>query len=337
MDLEKQLHTDMELSIIIVSYKCADLLKSCIASIYHAVPDFDFEVIVVDNHSQDNSEELITVEFKQLRWINTGYNSGFSRANNIGIRSATGKYILLLNPDTEVRAQFLNYYLRQYKSISQKIDLGLLGCRIISSVDKSLLVGSGIGFRSTMDYLKANPLYIYISRFFKSGNRRAYEARNMHYRNHQVDFVSGACVMIEKQKIELNNLFLDEDFFLYFEDVEWSFRVKQSGLVNFFCADVEVYHVNSGVTGHSKNKFAQMQVSEYLYFYKILNSFSYLVLGILIQCNFFLNRFFLSRNEEHDLLIKNNEQQDIFSRYFWKIPELYSRKTSSSKDYLRYV
>jgi len=327
----------MELSVIIVSYKCAELLNKCLESIYATPPDFDFEVIVVDNDSQDNSEELITKAFNKVKWINAGYNSGFSRANNLGIRSATGKYILLLNPDTEVRAQFLNYYLRQYKSISQKIDLGLLGCRIISSVDKSLLVGSGIGFRSTLDYLKANPVYIYITRIFKKGNTREYKARNLHYRNHKVDFVSGACVMIEKQKIELNNLFLDEDFFLYFEDVEWSFRVKKSGLINFFCADLEVYHINSAITGKSKSKFAQMQISEYLYFYKILNSFSYWVLGILIQCNFFLNRFFLSRNEEHDLLIKNNEQQDIFRRYFWKIPKLYSRKTSSSKDYLRYV
>lgn len=337
MDLEKQSHTNMELSIIIVSYKCADLLKCCIASIYRAVPDFDFEVIVVDNHSQDNSEELITVEFKQLRWINTGYNSGFSRANNIGIRSATGKYILLLNPDTEVRAQFLNYYLRQYKSISQKIDLGLLGCRIISSVDKSLLVGSGIGFRSTMDYLKANPLYIYISRFFKSGNRRAYEARNMHYRNHQVDFVSGACVMIEKQKIELNNLFLDEDFFLYFEDVEWSFRVKQSGLVNFFCADVEVYHINSAITGKSKSKFAQMQISEYLFFFKTLNLVGYLFTGLVIHLNFLLNQFFLKRNRESEKLHANTEQLAIFKRYFWHIAHQFKRSPSSSKDFLKYV
>jgi GT2 family glycosyltransferase len=337
MDLEKQLHTDMELSIIIVSYKCPDLLKSCIASIYHAVPDFDFEVIVVDNHSQDNSEELITGEFKQLRWINTGYNSGFSRANNLGIRSATGKYILLLNPDTEMKGSFLSDFIGQYKNLNQRMNLGLLGCRIISLVDKSLLVGSGVGFRSTMDYLKANPVYIYITRIFKETNTREYKAKNMHYRNHQVDFVSGACVMIEKEKIELNNLFLDEDFFLYFEDVEWSFRVKQSGLVNFFCADVEVYHINSAITGKSKSKFAQMQISEYLFFFKTLNLVGYLFTGLFIYLNFLLNQFLLKRNGETEKLNLNTEQLAIFKRYFWHIPHQFKRRSSSAKDFLKYV
>jgi len=327
----------MELSVIIVSYKCTELLNKCLESIYKSTPDFDFEVIVVDNDSQDNSEGMITKKFRNLKWINAGYNSGFSRANNLGIRNSRGKYVLLLNPDTEIKGSFLNDFVRHYKNLSREINLGLLGCRIISSVDKSLLVGSGIGFRSTLDYLKANPVYIYITRIFKKGNTREYKAKNMHYRNHQVDFVSGACVMIERQKIELSNLFLDEDFFLYFEDVEWSFRIKKSGLINFFCADVEVYHINSAITGNSKSKYAQMQISEYLYFFKTLNIVGYLFTGLIIRFNLLLNQFLLKRNGETEKLNFNTEQLAVFKRYFWRIAQQFKRSPSSSKDFLKYV
>jgi GT2 family glycosyltransferase len=327
----------MELSVIIVSYKCAELLNKCLESIYKTIPDFDFEVIVVDNDSQDGSEVMITNKFRNFKWINAGYNSGFSRANNLGIRNSRGKYVLLLNPDTEIKGDFLNDFVRHYKNLNLKMNLGLLGCRIISLVDKSLLVGSGVGFRSTLDYLKANPVYIYITRIFKKRNTREYKARNLHYRNHQVDFVSGACVMIEKQKIELNNLFLDEDFFLYFEDVEWSFRVKKSGLINFFCADVEVYHINSAITGNSKGKYAQMQISEYLYFFKTLNIIDYFFTGLIIYINFVLNLFLLKRNGESEKLHSMRQQWSVFKQYFWRIVRQFKRSPSSSKDFLKYV
>ncbi len=202
---------EMELSVIIVHYKTPQLLLDCVSSLWEFSDGVKLEVVIVDNDSTDDSEKRILNTFPQTKWIQSGYNAGFARANNLGIRNSTGEYILLLNPDTFIKEGFLEKMLANYKQLSQTQPLGLLGCRIISSVDGSLLVGTGRGFPGLSKYVKANPLVI---KFFPTYVRKKkYTAQDMHYQNHEADFISGACVMIKKSKIEQHNLYLDEDFF----------------------------------------------------------------------------------------------------------------------------
>lgn len=158
----------MQLSIIIVHYKTPQLLLECVKSIYSNTTNVDFEVMIVDNDSQDNSEDLIKQHFKNTVWINSGYNAGFARANNTGIRAAKGEYILLLNPDSFIKDDFLKNMLYFYQRKDTDGKLGLLGCRVISSIDGSLQVGSGLGFSSFKKHIKANPIYIYLTRNFVS-------------------------------------------------------------------------------------------------------------------------------------------------------------------------
>lgn len=332
----------MELSIIIVSYNCAALLKKCLASIYANAPDFDFEVIVVDNDSQDNSEEHITKEFNKVKWINAGYNSGFSRANNAGIRNSVGKYVLLLNPDTQVQKGFLKSFVEFYKQKDKQGKLGLLGCRIISSVDGSLLVGTGIGFPSIRKVLMSNPFVVFLQRVFKYNSIKKYNSTVMHYKNHEVDFVSGACVMIKRSVVFSKNLFLDEDFFLYSEDVEYSFRVKRAGYTNFFCSELEVLHVNSATTDNiSGGKSNQILLSRFLFILKAYGVFYYLLYLFAIKMNWCISKLFDFKNklfarDKAAIDINIERQNNIVKQYGFSILRNYYFK-SPSTDYLRYV
>ena len=325
----------MQLSVIIVHYKTPQLLLDCVTSLWEFSDGIKLEVLVVDNDSKDNSENLILNAFPQTKWIQSGYNAGFARANNLGIRNSTGEYILLLNPDTFVKEEFLEKMLEKYKQLSETKNLGLLGCRIISSVDGSLLVGTGRGFQGLSKYLKANPLVIkFLPKYVVKKN---YIAEKMHCENHEVDFVSGACVMMEREKIENHKLYLDEDFFLYYEDLEWSFRVKKSGFINYFIAETEVFHVNSASTDANPVKNKIILASEFLYLFKTLSSFQFWLLKHLLFVNYQLNTFFLKRRNQEDLVRQEKEYRLEVANILARIENNYLRKTSSAKNYLKYA
>ncbi len=326
----------MKLSIIIVHYKTPELLSTCINSIYSNISDLNFEVIIVDNDSQDNSETLIKRQFKNIIWINSGYNAGFSRANNHGIKAAKGTHCLLLNPDSYIKDNFLKNMLNFYITTDLNNTLGLLGCRIISSTDKKLMIGSGIGFPSLKKHIKANPIYIYFTRkIFK--NNIAYNPQLKHYQNHKIDFVSGACVMVKKSKIVEKDLYLDEDFFLYYEDVEWSYKFKKAGFQNYFFSDLEVYHFNSASTLATGLKYEQIQISEYLYFYKTHALLEYYLLGYILKFNYFMNIKLLERKNELTKSAAIKREKIIFKQYFTKIPKLYKKNISGENKYLIYA
>jgi len=322
-------------SIVIVNYKTPVLLKDCVQSIVQHTKDVNFEIIIVDNNSEDESEQLLKLIFPEVKWLNTGYNAGFARANNLGIRNSTGEYILLLNPDTFIKEGFIEKMLAKYKQLSETQNLGLLGCRIISSVDGSLLVGTGRGFHGLSKYLKANPLIIKF--FSKYVEKKKYDAEKMHYKNHKVDFVSGACVMIDRKKIESYKLYLDEDFFLYYEDVEWSFRIMKSGFINYFVSDIEVYHVNSASTEANPLKNKIILASEFLYLYKTLSSFQFWLLKQLLFVNYHLNSFILKRRNQEELIRIQNEYISSVVKILERIQKDYRKKPSSAKSYFNYA
>jgi GT2 family glycosyltransferase len=325
----------IEISIIIVHYKTPDLLLNCVSSLWNNSAAVSIEVIVVDNESNDDSKKQILSSFPQTKWIDAGYNSGFARGNNLGIRNSNGEYVLLLNPDSFITDDFLNKMLGFYKQKDAKHRLGLLGCRFISSVDKSLLVGTGIGFPGIKKYVKVNPVFIKLFQRFVNNNK--YKPEEMHYKNHEVDFVSGACVMIKRSKIDQYDLYLDEDFFLYYEDVEWSFRTQKKGFVNYFTAEVEVYHENSASTAKNKERNNIILVSELLFYFKTLSRVHCYFLKQLVSLNFKLNRFLLKRKNEISYLNEEFLQFEIRKKYFKRIEKEFKRKPSSAENFLRYV
>lgn len=326
-----------ELSIIIVSYNCIDHLLLCLQSINNQSVDFEYEVIVVDNASADNSRSVTKEKFPHVKWIESGYNAGFARANNIGIKSSVGRLILILNPDTEMPDGFLKKFVALYNEKDNSDKLGIAGCKIISSKDNSLLIGSGNGFPSLRNTLYANPLIIRLARILGVSLDRRYDAYEMHGQDHEVDFVSGACAMITKSKIEHHNLYFDEDFFLYYEDVEWCLRTQKKGLSNFFFSGITIYHVNSAVTNKYGLKERQILVSSFLFYFKTMGLIVYYFHGALLAFNYLLTIFLLRRANQLDLCTFYKGDFKIFRSIYFRISSLYKKKPSSAKSYLKYV
>lgn len=324
-------------TIVIVHYKTPQLLLECVRSVVDSTKDISYEIIIVDNNSEDESEMLIAINFPQVKWINTGYNAGFARAINIGIRKSNGEYIFLLNPDALVTNDYLSKLVNHYKLLAATFPVGLLTSRILSSIDNSLLIGTGIGFTGIKKEWNKNPIILKWGQLFKRKQKtNSYNAEQMHYTNHEVDFVSGACAMIKRDTLEKMNLYLDEDFFLYWEDVEWSFRVKTKGLNNFFFADAEIFHVNSASTGKSNHRHAQVRISEFLYYTKRYNKLTFHLLGILISINYFLNSLLLKRSKDEVSLAELNFDKLLFKQYFYQVYKRYSKKKTTERPYLKY-
>jgi GT2 family glycosyltransferase len=325
-------------SIVIVHYKTPQLLIECVRSIIDTTVDISYEIVIVDNNSEDESEMLIATNFPHVKWINTGYNAGFARANNRGIRETNGEYIFLLNPDALVTTDYLSKLVSHYQQLAATLPVGLLTSRILSSVNNSLLVGTGIGFKGIKKEFSKNPIMLKWGQLFKRKQKTiSYNAAQMHYTNHEVDFVSGACALIKRSTLEKMNLYLDEDFFLYWEDVEWSFRVKTKGLNNYFFADAEIFHVNSASTGKSNHRNAQVRISEFLYYAKRYNKLSFHLLGLLIRINYFLNSLLLKRNKDEISLAELNFDKLLFKQYFYQAHKLYRKKNTIERPYLKYV
>jgi GT2 family glycosyltransferase len=334
----KMTNSKVAISIIIVNYKTPQLLLECVRSIVDTTKELSYEIVIVDNNSEDESEILITTNFPNVKWINSGYNAGFARANNLGIKKSTGDFIFLLNPDTLLSNDYLAKMINYHELLSKTENVGLLTARILSSVDNSLLVGTGIGFAGIKKEWKKNPLSLKWQQIFKSKNKEGfYHAETMHFKNHEVDFVSGACTLIKRSTLESLNLYMDEDFFLYWEDVEWSYRVKKMGLKNFFFAGAEIFHVNSASTGSLIHRNAQVRISEFLFYSKRYDKLSFQLLGILIRFNYFLISLLLKRSKDEASLAELNFDKLLFKQYFYQAYEQYCEKNNNERPYLKYV
>ncbi|HYE55931.1 MAG TPA: glycosyltransferase family 2 protein [Chitinophagaceae bacterium] len=218
----------MDCSIILVNYKSAKLLADCLQTVYAQTSRISFEVIVVDNHSQDSGKELITRTFPQVRWIQMDYNAGFARANNAGIKAATGSAVLLLNADTLIKNNAIeNCYFSLMQSPCAAAGVQLL------NADGSPQISGNYAMRGGLNYLLPLP---YVGAFIKSlGNMFKVARPNVPDTNEtiEVDWINGAFLMVKKNAIEQAGL-LDEDFFLYAEEAEWCSRLKKQGSLCIF-------------------------------------------------------------------------------------------------------
>ncbi len=215
---------EVELSIVLVNYKTPDLLRQCLASVFKHTQTV-FEVIVVDNNSADNSEQLIKAEFPNVRWISKSYNSGFARGNNEGIKAAGGRYVLLLNSDALLEEDAITASLTKYKALEGQHKLGLLGCKICS-FSGSILPSVHERFMGLKDLLRANAIFIYL---FRDKARQQSYHESWYLTSHFAAHISGAFMLFNKSRLNSPQYWLDEDFFLYAEDVEWCGRLKKMG------------------------------------------------------------------------------------------------------------
>ncbi|MVP01465.1 glycosyltransferase family 2 protein [Paenibacillus lutrae] len=226
----------MDLSIIIVNFNTPQLTIDCLQSVYQSATSYTYEVILIDNNSSDNSVAWIQEEFPQVKLIRNRENVGFSRANNQGIRAAAGKYILLLNSDTILERNTLQIMI---DFMSNNPEVGASGCKIVLP-DGSLDKACKRGFPTP----SASFYYAFgISKWFPNNPRfNQYQLSHLNPDDeYTVDCLVGAFMLVRREVIEQAGM-LDEDFFMYGEDVDWCYRIKQAGWQIYYYPRTQIIH-----------------------------------------------------------------------------------------------
>lgn len=227
----------MDLSIIIVNYKTEELTSNCIDSVIKSnTKGLDYEVIVVDNASGDGSIEAIEKQYPQAVIIKNADNLGFSKANNIGIRESKGDYVLLLNSDTIVEQNTLKgalAFIKDHKHI------GALGCKVLLPSGK-LDPACKRSFPTPL-----NGLYHSLNLDTAFPESVRFGAYNLTYvdenKTCSIDCIMGAFMLVPRFVIDQVGM-LDEDYFMYGEDIDWCYRIKNAGYQVMYYPEIRIFH-----------------------------------------------------------------------------------------------
>ncbi|HEX7510460.1 MAG TPA: glycosyltransferase [Chitinivibrionales bacterium] len=241
------------ISIVIVHFKVPDFLQRALRSLRQAQLYDRSEVIVVDNASQDGSKELILGEFSEVQWIGLKSNIGFGKACNVGAQCARGAYILFLNPDTLISKNTLTESVRFLKEHG---DAGLMGPKILNS-DGTLQVSCRRSFPTpSVAFYRLSGL----SKLFPSSQR--FGRYNLSFLDpdtvSEVDAVSGSFMFMPLTLFQGIGGF-DETFFMYGEDLDLCYRVKQQGCTVWYNPHTQIVHFkgrsSAKMSLHSKKAF----------------------------------------------------------------------------------
>ncbi|MBU1148901.1 glycosyltransferase family 2 protein [Patescibacteria group bacterium] len=225
----------MDLSIIILNYKAKGLLKQCLKGIELVKPALDFEVIVVDNASGDGSIDMVKEQFPWVKLIENPYNTGYAAGNNVAIRQAQGKYVMILNPDITILNQSI---MELYHFMEKNPKAGLIGPKLINPDGSTQMSCRRFPTIKTIIY-RRTPLGKLpgAQKLLKRFLMIDWEHRDAK----QVDWLLGACLFTKREAINKVGL-LDERFFLYFEDVDWCRRFWQAGYKVYYLPQAEMVH-----------------------------------------------------------------------------------------------
>ncbi len=250
----------LQLSIIIVNYKVRYFLEQCLRTVMNAVDGIDAELIVIDNHSADGSMEYLPPLFPGVRFIANRENRGFARANNQALAVCSGEYVLFLNPDTLIPEDCLHRCLDHMK---QYPEAGALGIRMLDGKGRFLPESKRsfpsplVSFYKLMGLAKLFPK----SRIF---NRYALGNLDENH-DHKVDVLAGAFMLVRKKLLSRLNGF-DESYFLYGEDIDLSFRIKEAGYENHYLAGTSIIHFKGESSGNK-------ELSRVKFFYQAMQVF----------------------------------------------------------------
>lgn len=240
----------MKLSIIIVNYNVKYFLEQCLNSILASNIDFEYEIILIDNNSCDDSVSYIQthISSKDIIYIINTDNPGFAKACNQGIAKAKGEYILLLNPDTVLGENVLS---RVCSFMDKEPSAGAVGVKMINGSGR-FLAESKRGFPSPWaSFCKISGLesLFPLSRLFGK-----YSLRYLNEdRIHKIPILAGAFMMIRKTALDKSGL-LDESFFMYGEDIDISYRITQAGYNNYFLPE-KIIHYKGESTDKTDKKY----------------------------------------------------------------------------------
>ena len=266
-----------DLVIIIVNWNTKEFLLPCLRSIIGGEQRMDWEVIVVDNGSQDGSGEEVKKVFPSAHLIENEENFGFAKAVNQGLQNTSGKYALLLNPDTRVKHGAIEQLV---SFIDAHSDVGVAGAQLLNSD------GSKQNSIANFPSLATELLNKRLLRWFFP---KKFPGKESSYSGPvEVDSVIGACMMVRRDAIKQVGL-LDEDYFLFLEETDWCYRIKRAGWKVYHVPQAEVYHFQAK-SAEAERKRARVEYfrSRYHFFKKNRGSLQWVILlgGLTIKLAF---------------------------------------------------
>jgi GT2 family glycosyltransferase len=250
----------VDLSIIIVNYNVKEFLQNLLHSLNKAVSNLRHEVVVIDNASDDGSVEFIHEKFPQIKLISNQTNLGFSKANNIALKISSGKFILLINPDTLVREDTIT---KMIEFLNNHPDAGLVGCKILNP-DGSLQLACRRSFPGPWtSFCKVTGLSTLFpkSKLFAKYNLTYLDENS----THEVDAISGSFMMMKREVYEKVGGF-DEQFFMYGEDLDLCYRIQKNGYKVYYYPGTQIIHYKGESTKRSS-------LDETKYFYNAMHLF----------------------------------------------------------------
>ncbi len=263
----------LDLGIVIVNWNTKDLLRRCLQTVLASKGDFTFNVVLVDNASTDGSADMVRSEFPSVEVIASQTNGGFSYGNNLGLKALgyqgngdvdadAPRYALLLNPDTEVPAESLY---NMVKFMDSRPDVGVAGPKLVLE-DGTLDVACRRSFPTPMvSFYRFSGL----SKLFPHSPR--FGRYNMTFVDPdlelEVDSVVGAYMQVRREAIRDAGL-LDEMFFMYGEDLDWAFRIKEAGWKVFYHPQVMVKHIKRASSRRSKKAQFEFQRAMLIFYRK---------------------------------------------------------------------
>jgi O-antigen biosynthesis protein len=235
----------MKLSVVIVNYNVKFFLEQCLHSVDAAVKGLEAEIFVVDNNSVDGSVEMVAEKFPDVKLIANRENTGFSKANNQAIQQAEGEYILLLNPDTVVEH---DTFTRSVAFMDAHPDAGGLGIKMVDGKGR-FLPESKRGLPTPI--VAFYKIFGLSALFPKSKIFGRYHLGFLNKeQTHVVDVLAGAYMMLRRKTLDKTGL-LDEDFFMYGEDIDLSYRITKAGYKNYYYPGARIIHYKGESTKKS--------------------------------------------------------------------------------------
>lgn len=262
----------MKLSVVVVSWNVEELLVGCLKSLFDDPSMPELEIVVVDNASSDSTVQMLSKHYPQVQVIVCQHNVGFATANNRGILRSTGDYVLLLNPDTEIKPGALAKLL---EFLRLNPDVGAVGPRLLNP-DGSLQLSC-----SPVPTLRRE-----FKRLFHLPGMRHdgyYEMQNWDQQEpHPTDILLGACIMMPRAALDQVGL-MDEDYFMYTEETDLCFRLKKAGWRLFWVPDAKIVHYGGQSTKQAaREMFLRLYQSKTLFFRKNYGAVAALLYKLLL-------------------------------------------------------
>ena len=316
----------MKISVVIVNYNVKYYVGQCIDSVRRALQGIDSEIIVVDNHSRDGSVDYLS-KIEGVRIIESGHNLGFSKANNIAIRQSTAEYVLMLNPDTIVAEDAIRMIIDFADSHPQA---GGIGVRMhndwgtTARESRRGLPSPMTSFYKIIGLSKRLPQHRKYGRYYMGWLPWDSPSR--------IEVVSGACFLVRRKALDEVGL-MDEDYFMYGEDIDLSYRLLKSGWENWF-VPADIIHYKGESTQKTSFNYVHVFYNAMLIFMrKHYSHLSWLIIWPLQIAVYFIALLALMAT----LFDRMKKSLGFGGRYNIEFPVLYLEGSNTMKEKCRAI